>query len=81
MPLSVCLSNLSQLGVQRLGQLGLQRRGQASRAVWTADPSAHGRRSTTIGGGHIVSPCDNLFLFIFINVLYACNYLFNTTNN
>ena len=34
---SVCLSHLGQLGAQRLGQ--------ATRAVRTADPSAHGRRS------------------------------------
>jgi len=44
---SVCLSHLGQLGAQRLGQ--------ATRAVRTADPSAHGRRSAAIGGGHIVS--------------------------
>ena len=40
---SVCLS--------RQGQLGAQRLGQATRAVRTADPSAHGRRSAAIGGG------------------------------
>jgi len=40
---SVCLS--------RQGQLGAQRLGQATRAVRTADPSAHGRRSAEIGGG------------------------------
>jgi len=51
--LSVCLSHLGQLGAQRLGQ--------ATRAVRTADPSAHGHRSAAIGGRHIVSPCDNLF--------------------
>lgn len=31
-----------------------------SRTVWTADPSTNGSRSATIGGGHIVSPRDNL---------------------
>ena len=41
--LSVCRSHLGQLGVQRLGQ--------ATRAVRTADLSAHGRRSAAIGGG------------------------------
>jgi len=40
---SVCLS--------RQGQLGAQRLGQATRAVRSADPSAHGRRSAEIGGG------------------------------
>ena len=51
--LSVCSSHLGQLGAQRLGQLGAQH-GQATRAVRTADPSAHGRRSAAIGGGIIV---------------------------
>ena len=35
---------------QRLGQLDAQRLDQATRAVRTADPSAHGRRSAAIGG-------------------------------
>ena len=39
-----------QLGGQRLGQLRHSCL-QASRAVRTADPSAHGRRSAAIGGG------------------------------
>ena len=43
--LSVCSSHLGQLGAQH---------GQATRAVRTADPSAHGRRSAAIGGGIIV---------------------------
>ena len=29
----------------------------------TADPSAHGRRPAAIGGGHIVSPRDNLYIY------------------
>ena len=39
---SVCPSHLGQLSAQRLGQ--------AIRAVRTADPSVHGRRSAAIGG-------------------------------
>ena len=39
--LSVCRSHLGQLGAQRLGQLGAQHLGQATKAVQTADPSAH----------------------------------------
>jgi len=61
--LSVCLSVPPGLGAQCLGQLDAQRLGQATSAVRTADPSAHGRRSSAIGGGHIVSPRDNLFCF------------------
>ena len=41
--LFVCPSHLAQLGVQCLGQ--------ATWAVHTADPSAHGRRSAVMGGG------------------------------
>ena len=59
--LSVCLSHLGQLGAQRLGP--------ATRAVRTADPSAHGRRSAAIGGRHIVSPRDNLF-FVYLHHVY-----------
>ena len=33
------------------GQLGAESLGEATRAVRTADPSAHGRRSAAIGGG------------------------------
>jgi len=52
--LSVCRSHLGQLGAQRLCQ--------ATRAVRTADPSAHGRRSAAIGGvgAYLVSSRDNL---------------------
>jgi len=39
-----------------LGQLGAQHHGHATKVVQTADPSAHGRRSTAIGGG-ISSRC------------------------
>ena len=45
------------LGAQCLRQLGAQR---------TADPSAHGRRSTAIGEG-ISSPRDNLLVYQFNN--------------
>ena len=37
-----------------------QRHGQATTAVQTADPSAHGLRSAMIGGAHNVSPRYNL---------------------
>ena len=32
--------------------------------MWTADPSAHRRRSAAICGGHIVSLRDNLFTLL-----------------
>jgi len=56
--LSVCLSHLGQLGAQRLGP--------ATRAVRTADPSAHGRRSAAIGGGISSRRATTCFLCIFI---------------
>jgi len=54
--LPVRLSVPPGLGAQRLGQLGAQLLDQATRAVRTADLSAHGHRSAAMGGGHIVSP-------------------------
>ena len=61
MPRSVRPSVCPSVGpTWRLGQLGAQHLGQATAAVRTADPSAHGRRSAAIGGEHIVSPRDNL---------------------
>ena len=47
-----------------LGQLGAQRLGQATRAVSTADTSAHGCRSAAMGGCHIVSSRDNLLYLL-----------------
>jgi len=51
MPLSVHPSVCLPVCRSHLGQLCAPRLGQASRAVRTADPSAHGRRSAAIGGG------------------------------
>jgi len=44
------LSVPPSLGAARIGQLGAQGLVQATRAVRTADPSAHGRRSAAIDG-------------------------------
>jgi len=47
----LCLRRRGALSdaAQRLDQLDAQRLDQATRAVRTADPSAHGRRSAAIG--------------------------------
>ena len=50
--------------LSHLGLLGAHRLGQATRAVRTADPYAHGRRSAAICGRHIVSPRDNLLVSV-----------------
>jgi len=49
---SVRLSVPPGLGAQRLRQLGTQHLDQATRAVRTVDPSAHGLRSAAIGGAY-----------------------------
>ena len=66
--LPVRLSVPPGLGAQRLGQLGAQLLDQATRAVRTADLSAHGRRSAAMGGGHIVSPRNNLLNFTMVQL-------------
>jgi len=47
----------------------MQHVGQAARAVQTADPSVHGRRSAAIGGGQIISPRHNLLLCFEVHFL------------
>jgi len=52
----VCLFYLAP----RQGPIGMHHLGQATRAVQTVHLSVYGCRSVAIGGGHIVSPRDNL---------------------
>jgi len=65
---SVCWSHLRLLSAQRRGQLGEQRLCQATGAVRTADPSAHGRRSAAIGGG--IS--SRRAIICFVGCIFAC---------
>ena len=73
-PLRSCPRRAAALGYRHAGCLQLSH-------VWTADPSADGRRSaasrTAIGGGHIVSPPPqgDTLLLVIVQLLYitACS--------